>query len=126
MFRVNSPLIALAALAAVGIVTADSLYARTSNTAATNIAARFPAQDQMFAAYTPAASAVTVNSDRAAKKMFVPSEDCVHEHWPYIADECLVADDGVPVKPVRTITIEKRVKTPAAKVLVASSAAAIR
>lgn len=126
MFKINSPLIALSALIAVGVVTFDGLSARTSNTAATNIAARFPAPDQTFAAYTPDPAPRTVNIDRAAAKTFVPNGDCVHEHWPYIADECLVSDEGVPVKPVRTIKIERPTKTPAGKVMVASTANPIR
>jgi hypothetical protein len=121
MFKINSPLIALSALIAVGVVTFDGLSARTPNTAATNIAARFPAQDQTFAAYTPDA---TVNADAA--KTFVPNGDCVHEHWPYIADECLVSDEGVPVKPVRTIKIERPTKAPSGKVMLASTANPIR
>jgi hypothetical protein len=124
MFRINSPLIALSALIAIGVVTLDGLNARTSNTAATNVAERFPAQDQTFAAYVPATE--IVNAGHAATKTFVPSSDCVHEHWPYIADECLVSDEGVPVKPLRTIKIERPTKAPAGKVMIASTANPIR
>ncbi len=124
MFKINSPLIALSALIAIGVVTFDGLSARTSNDAATNVAERFPAPDQTFTAYAPATE--IVNAGHAATRTFVPSSDCVHEHWPYIADECLVSDEGVPVKPVRTIKIERRTKVPAGKVMIASSADPIR
>ncbi len=132
MLRLNASLVALSALLAVGAVSADGLGARTQDSAAAAIAARFPAQDQMFAACTPApAPAGAAEDAQAPAKIFSPAGDCVREHWPYIADECLAADEGVPVKPVRTITIKRPATKapkakPAAAVQLAATAAAIR
>lgn len=127
MLRRNASLVALSALLAVGAVTVDGLGARPQDSAAAAIAARFPAADQTFAAHTPApAPPAAVKDTSAPAKIFSPAGDCVREHWPYIADECLAADEGVPVKPVRTIIIERPAPQakPAATVRLAARAAA--
>ena len=108
MITINKTLVLAAAVLATGFVAAiDMAQSRTEPTAASTVAARFPAPAQMMAALNHAQPAA---EDRKADKVLMPSEGCTREHWPYIADECLTTTDGAKVKkPVRTITIERRV-----------------
>ena len=105
-------LIAMAALAAAGLVVAiDMAQSRPQLSPAAAVAERFPGAHEIMvvhnvgkAAQTPAQAVNPAKSDRAAPA------DCVREHWPYLTDECLVSSDGAkPRKPTRTISTERRV-----------------
>lgn len=108
MFTItNKTLIAAAAVIAVGFVAAiDMAQSRTESAAAT-VAARFPSQAEMMVSLdAPSLRSMNGKTD----KMNTPAGGCTREHWPYLADECLTATDGVKVKaPTRTITIERRI-----------------
>ena len=116
MITINKTLILTAAVLATGFVAAiEMAQSRTEPTAAATVAARFPATGQMIAALN---HAQPVAEDRKADKALMPSEGCTREHWPYIADECLVTTDGGKVKkPTRTITIERRVTANASQLV---------
>jgi hypothetical protein len=110
MIAISRPLIGVSALIAIGIVAVDMAQSRTQETAASIVSARFPqAHERMVGAIPLPAGiekAVLGKSDRAPS----PSSRCVHEHWPYMADECLVTNGVAPTpKPARTITLERRV-----------------
>jgi hypothetical protein len=100
-------LIAMAALIAGGLVAAmDMAQSRPQLSAAATVAQRFPGADEVMAAHNVGRAVPAANPEKSSRQ---PAE-CVHEHWPYIADECLVSSDGAkPRKPTRTITIERRV-----------------
>jgi hypothetical protein len=125
MIRTNKILLAVSAFVSVGFGAAiDLAQSRQPDIApismsqgATAVALRFPQADEMMVAkfVVPAQSKVvfTPRSDTQLDKVFVPTQECVHEHWPYIADECLVARDGGKVhRPARTITTERPVRLP--------------
>lgn len=101
-------MIGLSALIAVGIVAIDMAQSRTTDVApATNIETILTDPVDTLAVVAPArhTSNAAGKSDRLQR---APAPACVHEHWPYIADECLVVTTGAPVnKPARTITIER-------------------
>jgi hypothetical protein len=113
----KKPLIAMAALAAAGLVVAiDMAQSRPQISPAAAVAERFPAANELMLAHNVGkaaqTSAPTVNP---AKSDRVAPAECVREHWPYLADECLVSSDGAkPRKPTRTISIERRVAAVAA------------
>jgi len=115
MITINKPMIAMAALIAAGLVAAiDMAQSRPQDTSpAAKVAARFPQANELMLTKvvqpTPAQStASTAKSD----KLRAPASTCVREHWPYIADECLVATEGAkPRRPARTIVIERRIAT---------------
>ena len=110
MFSISRPLIALAALVATGLVVADMAQSRPREaTAAATVAHRFPQADEMLA---QRAGAFAVQTDQA-RKGNKAAPTCTREHWPYIADECLVNSGEAPRKPARTITLERRLAEPA-------------
>lgn len=113
-------MIGLSALIAVGIVAIDMAQSRTSDVApASNLETILTDPvDTLAEIALPARH--TSNKDRKSDRLQrPPSPACVHEHWPYIADECLVAT-GAPVnKPARTINIERK-PAPLGKTAVAS------
>jgi hypothetical protein len=123
MISINKVLLAVAGLAAGVLLMAAGMAesrpqaepSRAPELSATvAVAARFPTPEDMMVArlIVPAQSAVVFT--RAAQRPApVPASvrrpACVHEHWPYIADECLNNDDGVTApRPIRTIAIERR------------------
>jgi len=105
MISISRPLIALAAVIATGLVVADIAQSRPSEaTAAATVAHRFPQANEMLAQRS---SAFTIETDKARNgNKATPS--CTREHWPYIADECLVTTGETPRKPARTITTQRR------------------
>jgi hypothetical protein len=122
MSPIRKSMFAIAAIAAAGLAAAINLAQGSpqdtatlaTTSAAAAVAARFPQIDEMMVArfILPAQSnaVFAAKAEAAAEPVFVPTENCVHEHWPYIADECLVARDGASLhKPARTIPIENRV-----------------
>ena len=51
----------------------------------------------------------SVKQDGKADQLRNSDPSCASQTWPNIARECLISENGAPVrKPVRTITIEKR------------------
>ena len=112
-------MIGLSALIAVGIVALDMAQSRTSDVApATNLETILTDPVDTLAVITTTRH--TSNKERKADRLpRTNGPACVHEHWPYIADECLVAT-GAPVnKPARTINIERKL-APAGRTAVAS------
>ena len=112
-------MIGLSALIAVGIVALDMAQSRTSDVApASNLETILTDPVDTLAVITTTRH--TSNKERKADRLpRTNGPACVHEHWPYIADECLVAT-GAPVnKPARTINIERK-PAPLGKTAVAS------
>ena len=112
-------MIGLSALIAVGIVALDMAQSRTSDVApANNLETILTDPVDTLAVITTTRH--TSNKERKADRLpRTNGPACVHEHWPYIADECLVAT-GAPVnKPARTINIERKL-APAGRTAVAS------
>ena len=105
MFSISRPLIALAALVATGLVVADMAQSHPrETTAAAAVAHRFPQANEMLA---QRAGVFAIQTDQTRKgDRATPS--CTREHWPYIADECLVNTGESSRKPARTITLERR------------------
>jgi hypothetical protein len=98
MIAISRPLIGISALIAVGIVAVDLAQSRqTEPSPATQVASRFPQPNEMMATIAK------------ADRMPVPAAECTREHWPYIADECLVATEGSVRRASRTITIERKI-----------------
>jgi hypothetical protein len=117
MIATKKPLIAMAALIAAGLVTAiDMAQSRPELSASATVAQRFPGADEIMVAHNIGkAAAVPAPAANPAKATRTSPADCVHEHWPYIADECLVSSDGAkPSKPTRTIAIERRIASASA------------
>jgi hypothetical protein len=110
MLTIRKPLIALAALAAIGFVAIDMAESQARDpSAASTVAARFPGPAETLAAHNmgrleqaPVSVAKPVQAER-----IVPAA-CAHEHWPYVADECLALPEGVKKQPARVIPIERR------------------
>ncbi|MBX6425583.1 MAG: hypothetical protein IRZ09_06635 [Variibacter sp.] len=117
MIALSKPTIALAALIAAGFVTLlDMAQSRPEPSAAAVVAARFPTDETMAAPMidktAPAAErASPAKSERRARA------GCAHEHWPSMADACLISTDGErPRRPSRTIAIERQAAVDAAAV----------
>ena len=113
MIKISKPMIALAAVIAADLVTAmDMAQSRTHEPSpAAKVSARFPQAGEtlLVLKHAPAAPTGHVSAPGKTDRL-VPVGPCVREHWPYIADECLVTTDGNKVRrPVRTITIERRI-----------------
>jgi hypothetical protein len=111
MIATRKTLIVMTALAAAGLIGAiDMAQSRPGLSPAASVAARFPGADEIMTARnvgrtakTPAPVVNPAKADRLAPA------SCVHEHWPYVADECLVSGEGPrPNRPTRIIPIERR------------------
>jgi hypothetical protein len=108
-------MIGLSALIAVGVVAIDMAQSRTSDVApASNLETVLIDPVETLAVIAPTRH--TSNAERKSDRLpRAQGPACVHEHWPYIADECLVATSGLSVsKPARTITIERKPGKPEA------------
>lgn len=81
-------------------------------TATKIVAARFPAPTEVISINSPVAAAeltIATEPQAAAAKPAREVENCADEHWPYIADRCLVSADGTKLpRTVRTIAIERQ------------------
>ena len=115
MTIITKPMIAVSAVIALALVGGldmlgpKAAQSRDASPAAT-ISERFPSAVQATAALDHA-GAQNANVGAAAQRgdRLVPAATCTHEHWPYIADECLVSENAAAArKPARTITIEKQ------------------
>ena len=111
---ITKPMIALSAVIALALVGGLDMIgpkaAQSRDTSpATTISERFPSAVQASAVLDHS-GAQNSNAGAAGQRgdRLLPAATCTHEHWPYIADECLVSEDAaVARKPARTITIEK-------------------
>jgi hypothetical protein len=117
MIAITKGMLALSALMAAGLVAAvDMAVPRAEEpTAATQVAERFPLTSEMFAPVPLATLAMkqvdaqNAQMDRRGDKLAVPAAECELQSWPYIAHDCLISQDGNPVRKVsRVITIERR------------------
>lgn len=109
-------MIALSVLVSAGLVTAYDITAPQSGdqSAAAQVAQRFPRADEAFRRVIPAkapASEAPKPVAAGAKGDKLPSPaSCGQREWPYIDQACLVSADGSPVRNVsRFVTIERRV-----------------
>lgn len=110
MITFSKPLIAMAALISAGLVTAvDMAQSRPQELApAAKVAVRFPKSNEMMIAGLRIAPPA-VNAIAKGAKQPAPAATCTHEHWPYIADECLSAEEGAKARrPARTISLERK------------------
>ena len=117
MIGITKGMLALSAMLSAGLVTAvDMVVPRTEEpTANVQVAERFPLTSEMFAPVSIATLAMNqlnaqnAQMDRRGDKLPVPAAECELQSWPYIAQNCLISQDGNPVRKVsRVITIERR------------------
>jgi hypothetical protein len=117
MIAITKGMLALSALMAAGLAAAvDMAVPRAEEpTAAAQVAERFPLTSEMFAPVPLATLAMNQHNaqnaqmDRRGDKLPVPAAECELQSWPYIAHDCLISQDGNPVRKVnRVITIERR------------------
>ena len=103
-------MIGLSALIAVGVVAIDMAQSRTSDVApAANLETILTDPVDTLAEIALPARHTSNKESKSDRLQRATKPGCVHEHWPYIADECLVATGKTPVnKPARTINIERR------------------
>lgn len=116
MTFISKPMIAASAVIAMALVAGfdmagPSVAKSRDTTSAMKISERFPAASETMAAVDGSALNMRRGSAVPRHQRPAAAAGCTHEHWPYIADECLVSDDAAPRKPARTIAIEKRVTT---------------
>jgi hypothetical protein len=99
----SKSIVLIASVAAAGLFAViDMAQSRPEPTPAATIEVRFPRAEEMLAQAKGPRGPIARPVMNTA-----PARDCVHEHWPYMADECL---SGVTVPtPVRTIPIQRRV-----------------
>ncbi len=111
MIRITTRIIGLAALAAGGIVMATGMAEGNNAEPQAKIADRHPGMivDSVFKALPQPGdphrhvSATDTKSGRA----YVLG--CARQAWPYVEHYCLTrADGGVPRRPARTVTVERR------------------
>jgi hypothetical protein len=118
MIAITKGMIVLSALVSAGLVAAfDGTRSRAGDqTAASQVAQRFPLASEMF---TPVSmshfaaqklSAEQPAADGRRGDRLPMSDSCAQQDWPYLAEQCLVTADGNPTRKVnRVITIERRV-----------------
>jgi hypothetical protein len=116
MTFISKPMIAASAVIAMALVAGfdmagPSVAKSPDATSAMKISERFPAAGETMAEVDGSGLNVRRGSAGARHQRPVAATGCTHEHWPYIADECLVSEDAAPRKPARTIAIEKRITT---------------
>jgi hypothetical protein len=113
MIATRNALIVMTALAAAGlIVVVDMAQSRAQEPSPTaSVSARFPGADEIMVVHNigkavPQQTAPVASPVKADK---LTPASCVHEHWPYVADECLVSSEGPrPSRPSRIIRIERQ------------------
>jgi hypothetical protein len=110
MVIIRKPLIAIALLTASGLVAVAGMAQSAQRPSpAAAIEARFPGANEIMVIGNVGRAAPqptpVVSAGKADK--LVPA-GCVHEHWPYVADECLLSDTSRPNRPARVIPIERR------------------
>jgi hypothetical protein len=117
MIAITKGMVILSALVSAGLVVAfDSTGSRAGEqTAASQVAQRFPLASEMF---TPVSMTQFVAQKLSAEQPVadgrrgdrLPMPDtCAQQDWPYLAQQCLVSADGNATRKVnRDITIERR------------------
>ena len=117
MIGITKGMLALSAVMSAGLVMAvDMVVPRAEEpTAAVQVAERFPLTSEMFAPVSIATLAMNhlnaqnAQMDRRGDKLAVPAAECELQSWPYLAQNCLISQDGNPARKVtRVITIERR------------------
>ena len=108
-------MIGLASALSAGVVTAYDLPRQSAEPAGKTYYDRILPSDEIEAPKTVVALSVpeTTGSVKASaepgKGDRLADPSCAAQTWPNISRDCLVAENGTPIrKPVRTITIEKR------------------
>ena len=114
-------MIGLASALSAGVVTAYDLPRQNAEPAGKTFYDRILPSDEIEAPKTVVAlsipettgsvqaSAQPGKGDRLGDQLKGQDPACSAQTWPNISRDCLVAEDGTPIrKPVRTITIEKR------------------
>lgn len=118
MIAITKGMIVLSALVSAGLVTAfDGAGSLAGDqTAASQVAQRFPQANEMFAPVSMThlaaqkLSAEQLVADGRRGDRLPMSDVCAQQDWPYLAEQCLVSADGSPTRKVnRVITIERRV-----------------
>jgi len=106
MFALSKSMVALSALLSAGVVAAFAITgSRAEDSAAAQVAQRFPASHEMFAPVMNQQQPVTDNGKNDRMPL---SDSCSREDWPYLSQQCLVSVDGSTVRKVqRVITIER-------------------
>jgi hypothetical protein len=117
MIATTKGMIVLSALVTAGLAAAfDGTGPRADQTAASQVAQRFPLENEMFwpVSMTEFAAQKIVAeqpvADGRRSDRLPMADSCARQDWPYLAQECLVSADGNPARKVnRVITIERRV-----------------
>jgi len=116
MFTINKSIVALSALVSVGVAAGLAVTgSRAEDSAATQVAQRFPASHEMFAQlpiewFTSQKPNQQPATETGKNDRMPLSETCSRQDWPYLSQQCLVTVDGSPVRKVqRVITIERRI-----------------
>ena len=116
MFALRKGMVALSALVSAGVVAAFAVTgSRAEDSAAAQVAQRFPASHEMFAPVSMSSFAGQQMNQQpvtdGGKNDRLPlSDTCSREDWPFLSQQCLVSVDGSPVRKVqRVITIERRI-----------------
>jgi hypothetical protein len=111
-------MIGLASALSAGVVTAYDLPRPSAAPVGKTFYDRVQPSDEIEAPKTVAyaisipettGSVRTVKTEGKGDQLRSADPTCATQTWPNISQDCLVAENGTPVrKPVRTITIEKR------------------
>jgi len=116
MFALRKGMVALSALVSAGVVAAFAVTgSRAEDSAAAQVAQRFPAGHEMFAPVSTSSFAGQQMNQQpvtdGGKNDRLPlSNTCSREDWPFLSQQCLVSVEGSPVRKVqRVITIERRI-----------------
>jgi hypothetical protein len=118
MNAITKGMIVLSALISAGLVAAfEGTGSRAGDqTAASQVAQRFPLANEMFTPVSMAQftaqklSAEQPAADGRRSDRLPMSDSCARQDWPYQAQQCLVSADGSPAPTVnRLITVERRV-----------------
>jgi hypothetical protein len=115
MVTITKSMIALSALIAAGLVAAVDMSGAAGESAAAQVASRFPAESEMFTpvsmtSFTQKLIEQQVQTEGRKADRQPVTETCTRQEWPYLAQQCLVSKDGQAVRKVnRIITVERRV-----------------
>jgi len=118
MITITKGMVALSVLLSAGLVVAfDSSSPRAADqSAASQVAQRFPVTSEMFAPVPMAqfvapkfnAQQPVVDGRKSDKQP--AKEICNEQSWPYYTQTCLASTDGKPIHKVRRIiTVERRI-----------------
>lgn len=111
MIAITKSMVALSALLSAGLLAAlASSGPRVDHqSAAAQVAQRFPLANEMFAPVSITSFAARKFAE-AVKADRLPMSECARQNWPYLSQDCLVSRDGAPArKATRIITVERRI-----------------